>query len=133
LFYGPRGSIPPEARAVCAGCSVRVECLLFSLVRHEWEGLWGGMSAKQRRALGTKGRAALVDQADPRVVASLTTPVPPPGWRTGSVTVRLTPRPKPKPAPKPPRKPDPALAAWRFMVAAGAALIAAERNGTHPR
>jgi hypothetical protein len=115
---------------------VKVECLLFAFISHEWEGLWGGWSAKQRRALGAKGRAALVAQADPRVAASLTTPDRPEGWSPGSVRVRLTPKPTPKPAAKPkPKskpKPEPDLASWRFLFSAGNALVAAERKGKQP-
>ncbi|MHB1762637.1 MAG: WhiB family transcriptional regulator [Acidimicrobiales bacterium] len=38
------------AKAVCAECPVRSECLAWAL-RHEKFGIWGGTSAKERRAL----------------------------------------------------------------------------------
>lgn len=37
-----------EARAICAGCEVRVECLRFAVDTGEMHGVWGGMSPKER-------------------------------------------------------------------------------------
>jgi WhiB family transcriptional regulator, redox-sensing transcriptional regulator len=37
-----------EARAICAGCEVRVECLRFAIDTGESHGVWGGMSPKER-------------------------------------------------------------------------------------
>lgn len=40
-----------RAKAVCAGCRVRTECLVEALDnRVEW-GVWGGMTERERRAL----------------------------------------------------------------------------------
>ncbi|HEX2299677.1 MAG TPA: WhiB family transcriptional regulator [Pseudonocardiaceae bacterium] len=52
LFY-PEGEPVATARAkqVCAGCPVRAECLAYALGRDERHGIWGGMSAWQRRKL----------------------------------------------------------------------------------
>jgi WhiB family redox-sensing transcriptional regulator len=33
-----------EAKAICAGCSVRRECLAFALRTHQIHGIWGGMT-----------------------------------------------------------------------------------------
>jgi WhiB family redox-sensing transcriptional regulator len=54
LFYpdkGGHGAV--AARRVCAGCLVRAECLAFGL-RDEW-GVYGGMSARERRRLARSG------------------------------------------------------------------------------
>lgn len=38
-----------RAKAVCARCPVRVDCLDFGL--DEWGGVWGGLSGRERQAL----------------------------------------------------------------------------------
>jgi WhiB family redox-sensing transcriptional regulator len=37
-----------EAKAICAGCRVRRECLAFALRTHQAHGVWGGMSEQER-------------------------------------------------------------------------------------
>lgn len=39
------------AKAVCAGCSVREECLEHALVNREEYGVWGGASERERRRM----------------------------------------------------------------------------------
>jgi WhiB family transcriptional regulator, redox-sensing transcriptional regulator len=51
LMFGERGSSEREAKNVCAGCPVRVDCLEYALVNNEAFGIWGGTSYKQRRKL----------------------------------------------------------------------------------
>jgi WhiB family transcriptional regulator, redox-sensing transcriptional regulator len=38
-----------NARRVCAACEVRAECLAYALEHDELEGVWGGLSEKERR------------------------------------------------------------------------------------
>ena len=38
-----------EAKAICAGCQVRRECLAFALRTHQAHGVWGGLSEHERR------------------------------------------------------------------------------------
>lgn len=46
-----RGAAQNQAKAVCAGCPVRTECLAEALDNQiEW-GVWGGMTERERRAL----------------------------------------------------------------------------------
>lgn len=40
-----------EAKAVCAGCGVRQDCLDYSFAAGERYGIWGGMNASERRTL----------------------------------------------------------------------------------
>ncbi|MFC8332804.1 WhiB family transcriptional regulator [Streptomyces olivaceus] len=40
-----------EAKAWCARCSVREQCLTDALARAEQWGVWGGMDARERQAL----------------------------------------------------------------------------------
>ena len=39
------------AKAVCAACEVRAECLQFALSTNQESGVWGGTSEEERRAL----------------------------------------------------------------------------------
>lgn len=54
LFF-PSGDGPgsaeriEQAKAVCAGCSVRSECLSFALTTRQDSGVWGGMTEEERR------------------------------------------------------------------------------------
>lgn len=49
LFYPERGEPTNQAKAICAACDVRVECLEWALTRGERYGIWGGMSERERR------------------------------------------------------------------------------------
>ena len=45
------GAAQREARAVCATCPVRLECLADALDNRMDFGVWGGMTERERRAL----------------------------------------------------------------------------------
>ena len=53
LFYPPPdsddGSEP--AKAICAVCPVRIECLEYAVRIHEPHGVWGGLNEAERRML----------------------------------------------------------------------------------
>jgi WhiB family redox-sensing transcriptional regulator len=49
LFFPERGASTRDAKAICAACPVRVECLEFALSNGEKFGIWGGMSERERR------------------------------------------------------------------------------------
>lgn len=66
LFFPERGSSTREAKEVCRGCVVRVECLEFAIANGEKFGIWGGMSERERR----KVRRARVVQKRGIVAAS---------------------------------------------------------------
>jgi len=60
-----------RARAVCAGCPVRLECLNEALSqRIEW-GVWGGMTERERRRL-LRQRPDVTDWRD--LVEAIATP-----------------------------------------------------------
>jgi len=40
-----------DAKAVCAGCAVRLACLDHALDNREHQGVWGGATARERRRL----------------------------------------------------------------------------------
>lgn len=61
LFYPQRGGSKVlqaeqirQAKAVCAGCTVRAQCLADALEHQENHGIWGGLSERERRRLQTK-------------------------------------------------------------------------------
>jgi WhiB family redox-sensing transcriptional regulator len=53
LFYPEQHTGPyfdvREAKAICAGCLARQDCLDFALDRFETIGIWGGLTPKERR------------------------------------------------------------------------------------
>ena len=51
LFFPERGASTREAKEVCRGCVVRVECLEYALANGEKFGIWGGMSERERRRI----------------------------------------------------------------------------------
>ena len=50
-FFPLQGEDCRDAKAICAGCLVRVECLQFAVDTGQWHGIWGGTSAEERRRL----------------------------------------------------------------------------------
>jgi WhiB family transcriptional regulator, redox-sensing transcriptional regulator len=51
LFFPERGASTREAKEVCRGCEVRVDCLEYALANSEKFGIWGGMSERERRRI----------------------------------------------------------------------------------
>jgi WhiB family transcriptional regulator, redox-sensing transcriptional regulator len=45
---GPSLAQAANAKAVCAGCEVRRECLAFALRTHQVHGVWGGLTEQER-------------------------------------------------------------------------------------
>jgi len=50
-FFPEKGGSTREAKRVCTGCEVRVECLEYALDNDERFGIWGGLSERERRKL----------------------------------------------------------------------------------
>jgi WhiB family redox-sensing transcriptional regulator len=48
-FFPEKGGSTREAKAVCASCEVRAQCLEYALENDERFGIWGGMSERERR------------------------------------------------------------------------------------
>lgn len=46
-----QGAAQREARTVCQGCPVRLECLADALDSRTEFGVWGGLTERERRAL----------------------------------------------------------------------------------
>lgn len=54
LFFVDKGGSAGEAKAVCAACPVRRECLSHALDRGERFGVWGGMSERERHRVARR-------------------------------------------------------------------------------
>jgi WhiB family redox-sensing transcriptional regulator len=50
-FFPEKGGSTREAKRVCTGCEVRVDCLEYALANDERFGIWGGLSERERRKL----------------------------------------------------------------------------------
>jgi WhiB family redox-sensing transcriptional regulator len=52
LFFPEHGQVTQtsEAKSVCGSCSIRTACLSYAL-RHGVEGVWGGTTEEERRAM----------------------------------------------------------------------------------
>ena len=52
VFFPDRGEDADTAKRICAGCTVRRECLTYALTTpRERNGIWGGTSGRERRKL----------------------------------------------------------------------------------
>jgi len=50
-FFPEKGGSTREAKRVCVGCPVRMQCLEYALDNDERFGIWGGLSERERRRL----------------------------------------------------------------------------------
>ena len=50
-FFIERGDSCAPAKAVCARCLVRTECLEYALANSIQHGVWGGLSGRERRGI----------------------------------------------------------------------------------
>ena len=53
---GPSLDQITQAKAICARCPVRRQCLAFALDTRQDHGVWGGMSEQERRLRARKTR-----------------------------------------------------------------------------
>ena len=69
VFFPPVGSSGEMARRICRQCPVTAECLEVALSRpaHSDEGIWGGTTPKERRAI----RAARNDELNDLTLSEL--------------------------------------------------------------
>lgn len=65
-FFPEKGGSTKEAKAMCADCEVKAECLNWALANNERFGIWGGLSERERRRL-SKGLAAMESETLPTV------------------------------------------------------------------
>jgi WhiB family redox-sensing transcriptional regulator len=53
---GPGAREIARAKAVCAGCRVRRQCLQYALATHQLHGVWGGTSEDERQLQARRER-----------------------------------------------------------------------------
>ena len=51
IFFPESGHEDRTAKKVCGHCDVQAECLAFALATEQSHGVWGGLSAAQRRKI----------------------------------------------------------------------------------
>lgn len=49
LFFPEKGHSPMAARLICGRCEVRLACLAWALAHPGVEGVWGGLTERERR------------------------------------------------------------------------------------
>ena len=58
IFFPDTEEEADAAKAVCAACPVRDECLEFALATRQDDGIWGGLTETERRRLRRRRREA---------------------------------------------------------------------------
>lgn len=58
LFFPGRGQDFRTAKATCASCPVRIQCLNLALANDEQFGIWGGLAVEDREAIADRRRSA---------------------------------------------------------------------------
>lgn len=51
-WHPDKGGSTRQAKRICEGCPLRDACLNYALTEGMTAGVWGGLSAKERQALG---------------------------------------------------------------------------------
>lgn len=57
LFFPEVGEPADDAKRICKGCPVRLDCLTYAMDNNEQHGLWGGLTTNQRRRLAKRNAA----------------------------------------------------------------------------
>jgi WhiB family redox-sensing transcriptional regulator len=57
LFFPISDADALDAKRVCATCAVRDRCLDYAIQTREFDGVWGGLTGAERRALHRQRRA----------------------------------------------------------------------------
>ena len=56
VFFPVTDEEAEEAKAICASCPVREECLEFALLTRQEDGVWGGLTETERRRVRRRQR-----------------------------------------------------------------------------
>jgi WhiB family redox-sensing transcriptional regulator len=63
IFFPATDEEAAAAKAVCAGCQVRLACLAFALRWGERYGVWGGLTEKERAQIPPAERERILGRA----------------------------------------------------------------------
>lgn len=63
MFFPEKGGSTRAAKRICGGCDVQETCLEYALATGQQEGIWGGLSVRERRATGRMVSQVAVDYA----------------------------------------------------------------------
>jgi len=58
LFFPVSDDDAGPAKAICAVCPVREQCLVFALANREEQGVWGGLTETERRRVRRRRSSA---------------------------------------------------------------------------
>ncbi|MEA2829070.1 MAG: WhiB family transcriptional regulator, redox-sensing transcriptional regulator [Actinomycetota bacterium] len=58
IFFPATDADAGPAKAVCAACPVREECLEYAIATRQDDGVWGGLDETERRRLRRRRQAA---------------------------------------------------------------------------
>jgi Transcription factor WhiB len=83
VFFPIRGGSSKAARAICAACHFRPECLKYAIDGNEVLGIWGGTSDRERRKL--KQQKARFEKERASLLSNFFTLVPNTRLRMGDV------------------------------------------------
>jgi WhiB family transcriptional regulator, redox-sensing transcriptional regulator len=64
-FFPVRGESGADAKTVCVGCVVRLDCLRYALADRDLVGVWGGTTGLERRDLRRQFPRGLPDGYTP--------------------------------------------------------------------
>ena len=62
LWFPEKGGSTRQAKAVCARCTVRPECLTYALANDDRFGVWGGVAERDRRRMTRTARTRVPDR-----------------------------------------------------------------------
>lgn len=58
LFFPESGFTDLPAKNVCSGCDLKAKCLAVAVADPSLQGVWGGTSTNQRKAIRAQGQVA---------------------------------------------------------------------------
>jgi WhiB family transcriptional regulator, redox-sensing transcriptional regulator len=70
VFFPGRGQSAEPARQICASCPVRELCLDYALRHGIVDGIWGGLTERDRRALRSRHLSAARRKRDEAILAA---------------------------------------------------------------
>jgi len=65
LWFPDKGGSTRPAKRICRDCPVLAECRDYALARGDLDGVWGGLSERERRRLRGHARRTRADTAEP--------------------------------------------------------------------